>query len=409
MHRINGAGSVNGLFVTADPVTNRPPTEITDSWLNTMQEELATFVEWSGQALSVVNRSQLISGLLAKFPLISGIQNQAYTSFTTAGSATVLTGSVNPPLTAYAAGQRFRVKFHVAITSAATTLNINNIGSVALKQYDAFGNKVNAVIAVLQTSDVEYDGAYFVVLNPTTNGNGVVSKSVAGNASIILTSTDVNAAVLVLTGAITGNINVIFPAFQNPINIINSTTGAYTVTCKTAAGTGAVVMQSGSLNCYGDGVNLVPIFFSSLAVGAIAHFAMTAAPVGWLKANGAAVSRFTYAALFAAIGTTFGVGDGATTFNLPDLRGEFLRGWDDSRGIDAGRYFGSNQAATRIYDSLGNLAGPSRVAQSVENQDDILNDVVTNYNPATPASSTYTRYRYGVRPRNVALLACISY
>jgi len=78
-------------------------------------------------------------------------------------------------------------------------------------------------------------------------------------------------------------------------------------------------------------------------VGSVSAFALSTAPAGWLKANGAAVSRTTYADLFAAIGTTFGAGDGSTTFNLPDLRGEFLRGWDDARGVDSGRTFGSWQ------------------------------------------------------------------
>lgn len=78
--------------------------------------------------------------------------------------------------------------------------------------------------------------------------------------------------------------------------------------------------------------------------GAVMHFARTTAPSGWLKCNGAAISRTTYDALFAAIGTTFGAGDGFTTFNLPDLRGEFIRGWDDGRGVDGGRAMGSRQA-----------------------------------------------------------------
>lgn len=80
-----------------------------------------------------------------------------------------------------------------------------------------------------------------------------------------------------------------------------------------------------------------------LPAGAVFAFAMNAAPAGYLECNGAAVSRATYAALFAAIGTTHGAGDGATTFNLPDLRGEFIRGWDDGRGVDPGRAFGSAQ------------------------------------------------------------------
>lgn len=67
-------------------------------------------------------------------------------------------------------------------------------------------------------------------------------------------------------------------------------------------------------------------------------------PAGWLECNGAAVSRTTYANLFAAIGTKWGPGNGTTTFNVPEFRGEFPRGWDHGRGVDAGRTFGSAQA-----------------------------------------------------------------
>ncbi|MBV4466605.1 phage tail protein [Pseudomonas sp. SWRI79] len=77
--------------------------------------------------------------------------------------------------------------------------------------------------------------------------------------------------------------------------------------------------------------------------GMVCGFAMNTAPSGWLKCNGAVVSRATFASLFARIGTVFGAGDGVTTFGVPDLRGLFLRGWDDSRGVDAARVFGSYQ------------------------------------------------------------------
>lgn len=66
-------------------------------------------------------------------------------------------------------------------------------------------------------------------------------------------------------------------------------------------------------------------------------------PAGWLIENGAALSRTTYATLFAVIGVTYGAGDGATTFNLPDRRGEFDRGLDLGRGVDPGRVLGSAQ------------------------------------------------------------------
>jgi len=77
--------------------------------------------------------------------------------------------------------------------------------------------------------------------------------------------------------------------------------------------------------------------------GAILSFAISTAPSGWLECNGTAVSRVTFNGLFQAIGTTYGAGDGSTTFALPDFRGEFLRGWDNGRGIDSSRGLGTFQ------------------------------------------------------------------
>jgi microcystin-dependent protein len=93
--------------------------------------------------------------------------------------------------------------------------------------------------------------------------------------------------------------------------------------------------------------------------GAVSMFAANAAPSGWLECDGAAVSRTTYAALFAVVGTTWGAGDGSTTFNLPDLRGEFVRGWDHGKGTDSGRAFASSQT-----DALQNITGSFEVIRS---------------------------------------------
>ncbi|MBU1003209.1 MAG: tail fiber protein [Proteobacteria bacterium] len=76
--------------------------------------------------------------------------------------------------------------------------------------------------------------------------------------------------------------------------------------------------------------------------GTVLAVASSTPPDGWLECNGASLSTATYAELYAAIGTTFGSGTG--TFNLPDLRGEFVRGWDHGRGADSGRVWGSSQA-----------------------------------------------------------------
>jgi microcystin-dependent protein len=72
-------------------------------------------------------------------------------------------------------------------------------------------------------------------------------------------------------------------------------------------------------------------------VGAVLPFAGDVAPTGWLLCYGQPVSRTTYAALFDVVGTTYGIGDGSTTFNLPDLRGRVAAGKDDMGGSGAGR------------------------------------------------------------------------
>jgi microcystin-dependent protein len=63
--------------------------------------------------------------------------------------------------------------------------------------------------------------------------------------------------------------------------------------------------------------------------GAMMSYAGISEPSGWLFCDGRAINRVTYAALFAAIGTTYGPGDGSTTFNIPDLRGRVLAGKDN--------------------------------------------------------------------------------
>lgn len=83
-----------------------------------------------------------------------------------------------------------------------------------------------------------------------------------------------------------------------------------------------------------------------LPSGLIGPFGMERLPNGWLLCDGRAYSRRTYRALFDAIGTTWGEGDGATTFNVPDFRGMFLRGMDYERNLDPWRSFASQQACS---------------------------------------------------------------
>lgn len=139
--------------------------------------------------------------------------------------------------------------------------------------------------------------------------------------------------------------------------------------------------------------------------GSIVFFGADEAPDGWLECDGAEISRSTYSALFSAIGTTFGTGDGANTFDLPDLRGEFIRVWDHGRGIDTARAFASSQAQAiqshqhtfPVYRSNGS-ADLSTNEAGVRTDADVRGTVTTAASGGTET-----------RPRNIALMACIKY
>jgi phage-related tail fiber protein len=181
------------------------------------------------------------------------------------------------------------------------------------------------------------------------------------------------------------------------------------------------VLSAGGVTPSKGANNQVATAIANLISGAttppsvVAWFARNTAPAGWLVANGAAVSRATYANLFAAIGITFGAGDGSTTFNLPDLRGEFVRAWDNGRGLDPSRSFGSSQqdamqghihgppAAGTTYRTGGGGSQDSNGGGSNSNYANTGDPVADSHGNGTPRTAAETR------PVNVALLACIKY
>ncbi|MEB5967331.1 tail fiber protein [Comamonas testosteroni] len=162
-----------------------------------------------------------------------------------------------------------------------------------------------------------------------------------------------------------------------------------------------------------------------IPTGSVFMYAGSTVPAGCLKTNGAAVSRTTYAKLFAVIGTRFGAGDGSTTFNVPETRGEFPRFWDDGRGIDTSRVLGSAQidALQSHYHALPTSApaGPAGTEWGI--RDDVWQwtEGGSNPNPATsPPQIARTwpyangeawegRYAGETRPRNVAFMGLIKY
>ena len=137
-------------------------------------------------------------------------------------------------------------------------------------------------------------------------------------------------------------------------------------------------------------------------VGSIVYFAASAAPVGWFACSGAALNTTIYQDLFNVIGYTFG-GSG-NTFNLPDLRGEFLRGWDAGKGIDAGRAFGSLQLDAFKSHTHSVPAGGTILNITGQRYSDTSNNI-----NSTGQQTTGSTGDAETRPRNIALLPCIKY
>ena len=152
--------------------------------------------------------------------------------------------------------------------------------------------------------------------------------------------------------------------------------------------------------------------------GAIMDFAMPNAPQGWLVCDGAQVSRTEHAALFAAIGTTWGAGNGSSTFNLPDFRGEFRRGWDKDRGVDPGRDFATTQAdefKLHGHPWRQDPVGPrSSHVTGTQGGIPLMNEVPRLTQPAWSGEPSDNAARQiggsggaETRPRNIAVLTCI--
>jgi len=128
-----------------------------------------------------------------------------------------------------------------------------------------------------------------------------------------------------------------FVSIQSP----SSLSGNVTLTLPSSITNGGFLQTDGSGNLSFQIVAGVP-------TGSVFCLAVDTVPTGYVKCNGASYSRTgTYAALFAVIGTTYGAAD-SSHFNVPDLRGEFIRGFDDGRGVDSGRSINDPQGGQNL-------------------------------------------------------------
>lgn len=174
----------------------------------------------------------------------------------------------------------------------------------------------------------------------TPNANPIVLDG-AGRASVWLdgsysmTLTDASGATQWTADNVVSGDQSQFAGLQNQIDVLTADLGNYAplsspgllgVPTAPTANTSVSTTQLSTCefvhNVVNQGVTSVTF------IGMVVFFAMPVAPSGWLACDGAAYSRTTYANLFAVIGTTFGIGDGINTFNVPDMKNKYPLGWD---------------------------------------------------------------------------------
>jgi microcystin-dependent protein len=255
-------------------------------------------------------------------------------------------------------------------------LTDGNLRQVALADIVPVGNITNAKIsdsaAIADTKLATIATAGKVLNSATTatadnTNNAIVARDGSGNFSATgvtattftgtLAGSITGSAPTLTTGrtiALTGDVTGTTDAFNGSANVSAATTIANNaVTTAKIADANVTTAKIADANVTTAKIadsnvtleKLVAAVQQSLVpAGAVQAFAMNSAPSGWLAANGSNVSRSTYAALFSAIGTTYGAGDGSTTFALPDLRGYFLRGTGTNSDGTASGTFGAKTA-----------------------------------------------------------------
>lgn len=337
------------------------------------------------------------------------------------GIANAYSCTFSPALIARSEVQPLTVRIKFTNTGASTINDgLGTVPLVGLAQAPLQGGEVaaNGVallqwVAAISSYVVVYATGGSLQVQAATKSQQAVNASQIQSQGVIAFTTTGTATAQVLTPipAIPGyaasqrfNVTFNIASGLNPtINISGQGVKFLKQYDSTGAKVSAVFAINQNSDIVYDGTDFVLIDplppSSGLPVGSVVAIAGQSLPDGMLKANGAVVSRTTYANLFAAIGVVFGAGDGSTTFKLPDLRGEFIRGWDDGRGIDVSRVFGSLQLdELKSHTHTVTTGAPSSAVNPTGG---------TNF--IGGGSNTGATGGVETRPRNVALTFVIKY
>ena len=254
-------------------------------------------------------------------------------------------------------------------------------------------------------------------INTSGSGNGVASitystsgRKITQNLTTFTTPSDLATANDILKSQAVGSISV----------------SGRTVTYKNVNGQNLGSFQTQDNNTTysaGTGLSLNGTTFSVsqelidkvLPIGSYIQFSGSQAPAGFLVCNGSAVSRTTYSRLFAVIGTTYGSGNGSTTFNLPNLIDRFLQGSSTSGTVKNAGLPNITGSASELYGVTPSISASGAMYQVYLRDDDLhgSDDSYKQCNFALGFDASRSSAVYGrsstVQPNAITCLICIKY
>lgn len=265
---------------------------------------------------------------------------------------------------------------------------------------------------------------------PLNSNFGILDTSLGSTATVsnttayTLVAAEYQCMRLLFNGSLASDLTITIPSGVGGSWVItNSTTDVSAavpcyLTIKTTAGgsTGINPPRGSTVTIYSDGTNVGFADPNYSPPGSLLQFAGSTAPTGYLTCDGTAISRSTYSALFAAIGTTWGSGNGTTTFNIPDLRGSFLRGsGTSSLDPSSPRAVGTFQAEaylnhTHALTDPGHFHTAGTIisgAQGTGSTGNVAGVSATTTNTTGITISASTTGGTETRPDNYAVLMCI--
>lgn len=270
-----------------------------------------------------------------------------------------------------------------------------------------WGDKVNLVFDLLDDAIAGYEAI-------SVAGGDVILSNNNG------TSDQARKAILKFTGSPGTTRTVTAPGVAKKYVIWNATSDGSAISF-TASGNSVTIYSGEQVIVFSDGTDCYIVGENNAKlIGEIVAWPLDTPPARFLECDGSAISRTTYSALFAVLGTTYGAGDGSTTFNLPDYRGQFLRGWAHGEATDPDRSTRTDRGDGTTGDNIGTKQGHAfashrhdlNIRTSGANASGSVPAAQNPYNTTSITSAQQPVQLTGgneTRPRNVNVMYCIRF